>query len=161
MPKQKTVNYTDDMVAQMTTIYQAAHTDSARDDAMLELQKLTGKSIPSIRSKLGQLKIYVAKKAAAKKSTGVNKETMVQLIAVKTNKPDGFFTSLESANKTVLQYVADLQDTVQAQQTVIETVNFEEAESAEDFQEAIEALAALESARIESEKAEEPVNATE
>lgn len=112
---QKTVNYDDATVEKMVQVYTAAGSattpegEAARDKAMEEIQAFTGKSIPSIRSKLGNLKVYIAKnKVTTKKSDRVTKSDLVSDLSKLANKHEGFFDSIEGANKTVIEYVIEL-----------------------------------------------------
>lgn len=122
--KQKTVNYTDAQVKKMTAIYQAAKDNypatatedekfALRNAAMKEIEAFTGKTIPSIRSKLGVIGIYEGKPETVKSSTGkrITKRDLVDTIADNGNqRNDKFFDSLEGANKTVLEYIISLQN---------------------------------------------------
>ena len=116
--KEKQTNYDEKTIEKMTSIYTAAGTepgeegDKARQNAVEEIQRQTGKSLHSIRAKLGQLKIYIPKGKPVTK--GAKRETKADMIAVvASNAPDkhaGFFDSLEGANKTVISYVIALQN---------------------------------------------------
>ena len=134
MAKEKQ-NYTPEMVEKMTTIYVAAGSetgdagDAKRQAALEEIQKETGKSLHSIRSKLGLLGVYIAKTPAAKKGTNrITKAEMISEVADTATKPDGFFDSLEGATKNVIQYVISLQAEVESLQD--ELAETDEAENA-------------------------------
>ncbi|MCP4989150.1 MAG: hypothetical protein GY928_24755 [Colwellia sp.] len=108
--KEKKVNYTAAQTAHMVAIYTAAaDTDAARSEAMDEIQRVTGRSIPSIRAKLNYEGVYIAKaKPEPKGKTGDSKAEILAHIQDATNEVDGFFDSLEGANKAVLNFVLDL-----------------------------------------------------
>jgi len=117
MAKEKQVNYTQAMVDQMVAIYAAAGTetgeagDKARQDALEKIQAQTGKSLHSVRAKLGQVGVYIAKAQAKAKGTNVTKAELIAQVA--DNDPakhEGFFDSLESCTKTVIKYVIGLQN---------------------------------------------------
>ena len=106
MPQEKQVNYSEETVKRMIDVYQSADGEEGRAQAMLEIQEFTGKSIPSIRSKLATEGVYIAKKPAVSKSERVTKADLVNQIA--DRNPDqvaGFFDSLEGVNKTVLEFI--------------------------------------------------------
>ena len=108
--KAKKVNYTPEMVADMVTVYGAATDESTRDAAMDSLATKYGKTVASIRSKLSFEGVYVAKaKPTAKGTNAVKKADMVTAIAEFANDDSLSFDSLENANRTVLNYVIDLQ----------------------------------------------------
>ena len=135
MPTEKTVNYSDEIVAKMVSTYQAAGNDvgpdgdKKRQAAMLEIQSFTGKSLPSIRSKLGQLGIYIAKTQPKKKSDRVKKSDLIDQIAKGEGKSDSFFDSLENANKSVLEYILSLQVTIEGLNEVINSASEEVLEA--------------------------------
>jgi len=112
MAKEKKVNYTADQTATMIEIYTSAEdTDDARMAAMDEIQAFTGRTIASIRAKLGYEGVYISKaKPLPKGKSGVSKAELVAKIQdAEPAKPSGFFDSIEGANKAVLSYVLDLQ----------------------------------------------------
>ena len=102
--------YTPEQEAFMREVYTAAETDEARKAALDEIQRFTGKSLPSIRSKLGQMKIYVSPTKPKGDGKGrVTKADLVQKIAdAVPEKPAEFFDSLETTTKPVLQWVLSL-----------------------------------------------------
>ena len=108
--KAKKVNYTPEMVADMVTVYGAATDEFSRDAAMDSLATKYGKTVASIRSKLSFEGVYQAKaKATPKGTNAVKKADMVTAIAEFANDDSLSFDSLENANRTVLNYVIDLQ----------------------------------------------------
>jgi hypothetical protein len=131
--KQKAPNYTEKQVADMTSMYQAAKdnyptkaTDTEkfalRNKAMDDIAAFIGKTVPSIRSKLGIIGIYEGKPEGAKTSSGkrITKRDLVNVIAdLGKQKNDKFFDSIEGANKTVLEFViATQKQLVEAQDTL-------------------------------------------
>lgn len=119
MSNKKVVNYSPETTAKMIEVYQAAgDSDEERKTAMLEIQEFTGKSLASIRSKLGFENVYIAQaKPTPKGKTGLAKSEIVSLIQdAEPVKPSGFFDSIEAANKSVLEYVLNLQAVVRAYQ---------------------------------------------
>lgn len=118
MTTKKVENYTAEMVTRMKAVYQAADdSDEARQEAMEAIQEFTGKSLPSIRSKLATEGVYIAKaKPTPKGGNRVTKADLVNQIAdFEPAKPSGFFDSIEGANKNVLEYVIALQVEVATQ----------------------------------------------
>lgn len=115
MPTEKKQNYTPEQTAQYVAIYQAAEdNDKARLAAMDEIQRVSGKTINSIRAKLNYEGVYIKKeKAEAKGRTGESKSELVAKIQdANPEKPDGFFESLAGANKAVLSFVLAQQPSV-------------------------------------------------
>lgn len=111
----KAANYTPEMEKKMVEVYTAAKNEDERSVAMDAICVATGKRLASVRAKLANLGVYVAKKAIAKKSTSkVKKADIVTSIATLAGETyhAGFFDSLESANKTVLEYIVSLQSEV-------------------------------------------------
>jgi hypothetical protein len=133
MTAKKVENYNAETTAHMIDIYQSADdSDEARQEAMEAIQEFTGKSLPSIRSKLATEGVYIAKaKPVAKGGERITKATLVNKMAdAEPSKPSGFFDSIEGANKNVIQYVLGLQ-------SEIATRNFEELDG--DFVEPVKA----------------------
>ena len=115
MSTEKKVNYPEAMVVRMTEIYTGAEdSEAAREAAILEIQEFSGKTVSSIRAKLGSEGIYIPKAKVEKKGKSVSKSDMVAKIQdFEPALPSGFFDSLETANKGVLTYVLGLQSLVQ------------------------------------------------
>jgi hypothetical protein len=110
--------YTDKETKIVRDVYLAASQeigadgDASRTAAILQIQELTGKSVQSIRGKLGSEGIYInLTKPETKGKSGKSKADLLdEIIAGDPNQVDGFFDSLEAANKTVLGYVISLQN---------------------------------------------------
>lgn len=138
--KVKVPNYSAETTLKMIEIYQSAGSEispegeAARESAMLEIQVLTGKTINSIRAKLGSENVYIAKaKPEPKGKNGMSKSELVAKIQDgEVSKPSGFFDSLESANKLVLSYVLELQGI--AQGYAVEFDEMENIPESDDFE---------------------------
>jgi len=106
----KKVNYTDEMVTVMTTMYQAAETDAERKSALTEIAEKIGRSVPSVRTKLSQLKVYVKPGAGEKtesKADSVSKAEMIEVIEPRLGLEPGEGKSLKMTTKVVLQAILD------------------------------------------------------
>lgn len=115
MPKEKVVNYSPEMVIQMTDIYQAATNETERESAVLEIQELTGKTVASIRSKLAHENVWIAKaKKAASEKKSTKSELVAQIADFAEMKNDSFFESIAGSNRSVLEYVLQLQVDLQS-----------------------------------------------
>ena len=98
----KTVNYTDAMVASLREGYDPQASDEDRKAQVTALGIALGKSDASIRAKLTREGIYVPlTKAPAGKAT-VRKSELVQLIADQLDVDVDVVGSLEKATKNVL-----------------------------------------------------------
>ena len=104
---EKTVNYTDEMVARLHEVYDGEADVEARDAQVAQLAEELGKSAASIRAKLTREGIYVAKNSVPKGKTSVTKADLIAEIASKLNRDEDVVGSLEKANKNVLQYIVD------------------------------------------------------
>jgi len=103
----KTVNYTDAMVASLHAGYDGIETEATRKAQVSALALELGKSEPSIRAKLTREGIYVAfTKAPAGKAT-IRKAELVQTIADKLDVDVDVIGSLEKATKNVLVRLID------------------------------------------------------
>jgi len=119
MAKQKTVNYDADTMARMEVIYLDAeknHPDIldpylAQQEAVKEIQIMTGKSLASIRSKLGDMEIYKPKPKVVKKGgKRVTKNTLVTRLGEgDPAQSEGFFDSIEGSRYEVIEYVLNQQ----------------------------------------------------
>lgn len=103
-------NYSADIIASITTDYQAGRTDGLDNSTILvELSKKYGKTVPSIRAKLASLKMYVkdADTSNEKSATKAKKSDIVEGLEAVTGLT---LASLEACNKTELQALADYID---------------------------------------------------
>ena len=115
MPKSKKQNYTPEETGSMIAVYQAAaDTDEARQAAMDEIQRVSGKTIASIRAKLNYEGVYIAKaKPEPKGKNGASKAELIAKIQdANPVRASGLFDSLEGANKAVLNFVLAQQPAV-------------------------------------------------
>lgn len=98
----KTVNYTDEMVARLHEGYDGEADEATRDAQVAQLAEELGKSAQSIRAKLTRERLYVPKaKAPAGKAT-VRKAQIVTAIAKAMEVDEDVVGSLEKANKNTL-----------------------------------------------------------
>jgi hypothetical protein len=103
---EKTVNYTDEMVARLHDVYDGSADEDTRDKQVSQLSEELDRSPASIRAKLTREGIYVPKaKAPAGKNT-VRKADLVGFIAKQLNVHVEAVESLEKANKSALARVA-------------------------------------------------------
>lgn len=100
MATEKTVNYTDEQVAQMKAEYLAAPTKDTVD----RLAELMGKTARSIVAKLAKEGVYVSKAKEAGKREMLKAE-MVSEIAKLVGKTDEQLESLEKATGPALMTV--------------------------------------------------------
>jgi len=99
---EKTVNYTDAMVARLHAVYDGEAPEAERDEQIEDLSAELGRSKPSIRAKLTREGIYVAKAKAPAGKAGVTKAVLVAAIAHTLEVPEEVVESLEKANKAAL-----------------------------------------------------------
>lgn len=129
----KTPNYTDAMVEKMVEVYGAAETDATRKSAVEELAAMFGKSVPSIRTKLSQLKVYVKPGKATEKesdSDSLSKADMVARIEAELGLEPDAGKSLKFATKVVLEAIMErIVPEPEEIETVPETEPETEAES--------------------------------
>lgn len=99
----KTVNYTDEMVARMREVYNPEATQDERDAQVKQLAEELGRSTRSIISKLSREKLYVAKEYRTKQGNKpVSKAALVSGIAALLETDEDVVGSLEKATKTAL-----------------------------------------------------------
>lgn len=109
-------NYSADIIASITTDYQAGRTDGLDNSTILvELSKKYGKTVPSIRAKLASLKVYqkdidtLASVSPSKAKKGDIVEGLETLTGLN-------LASFESCNKSELQalanYIDDILETI-------------------------------------------------
>lgn len=112
----KAINYPAEVVQDMVAVYTAAESDAERAGALELLAEKHGRTVASIRSKLASEGVYIAKAKTAKGSRRVKKEDILSEIAANApEKHEGFFDSLAGANKAVLEFVRDLQNSRDAE----------------------------------------------
>lgn len=104
---EKTVNYTDEMTAEIVARYEAGETDEQRDAILAELSEEFGKTVKSLRAKLVREGVYVKKtyktKGGAKPET---KEAIVADIAQHLGvDADVTLSGLEKATKNCLMFI--------------------------------------------------------
>ena len=103
----KTVNYTDEMVARLHEVYDVNADEATRDAQVKALAEELSKSAPSIRAKLTREGIYVPKAKVEKGKAGVSKAALVGSIAKALGVDEEVIESLEKANKTALRRVLE------------------------------------------------------
>lgn len=102
----KQPEYTKSIEAIMETVYTGAETDQERANAVEALVKQLGNTAGSIRSKLVRMKIYKKPASLTKDGkTPAKKAQLVAQIADEMDKEEDELSSLETANKTVLQAI--------------------------------------------------------
>lgn len=102
---EKTVNYTDEMVARLREVYDGSADEATRDEQVKALADELSKSAASIRAKLTREGIYVPKAKVEKGKAGVSKAEMVKAIALAFGVDEEKVESLEKANKTALRVI--------------------------------------------------------
>ena len=93
--KEKTPNYTPEMVEQMAALYQ-----EHGNDGLSLIAETLGKSVRSVRSKLVREGIYVAPEKGAstpKKDGPTKKEMLIELEALVSFPVDGFMGATKEA----------------------------------------------------------------
>ena len=98
----KTVNYTDEMVAALHDGYDGTASEDVRDAQVLALGEQLGKSAASIRAKLTREQLYVPKVKAPAGKAVVRKSVIVAEIAEKMGVDEDIIGSLEKATKFTL-----------------------------------------------------------
>jgi len=101
----KTVNYTDAMVARLYEVYDGKATDAERKAQVAALAAELGRKEASIRAKLTREGIYVPLTKAPKGKATVRKAALVQAIADKLEADVDVIGSLEKATKVALEKV--------------------------------------------------------
>jgi hypothetical protein len=99
---EKTVNYTDEMVARLHEVYDGDAAEEVRDAQVAQLADELGKSPASIRAKLTREGIYVPKAKAPAGKASVTKAQLVTAIAAEMNVDEDVVGSLEKATKVAL-----------------------------------------------------------
>lgn len=99
----KAVNYSEEQIVRMKTVYREADTDAERKEAVQTLADEFGKTINSIRAKLAGMKVYV-KPAKTTKSgaVSVTKAKLVEQLTAITGATPELMDSLEGATKNAL-----------------------------------------------------------
>lgn len=104
---EKTVNYTDEMVARLHAVYDGEADVETRDAQIAQLADEVGKSAASVRAKLTSEGIYVPKGKAEGKTKGVRKAHLVTAIAKELEVDEDVVGSLEKATKVALTKVLE------------------------------------------------------
>jgi len=104
---EKTVNYTDAMVARLGDVYDSEGTDVERKAQVTALAVELGKSEPSIRAKLTREGLYTPLTKVPTGKAGPRKAELVQTIADKLDVDVDVIGSLEKATKNVLIRLID------------------------------------------------------
>jgi uncharacterized protein (DUF697 family) len=97
----KTVNYTDEMVARMKEVYGNAANEAERAEAVEALADEMGKTVRGIRAKLVAEGVYIAKAKTAGKA-GKAKAELVKALAEVLDLDEGVIETIEKANKVAL-----------------------------------------------------------
>lgn len=101
---EKKVVYTDEVVARMSEAYLAADSDESRATVVNDFADELGVPVQSVRAKLVNLQIYVAKERTTKTGEAIeSKAQIVAEIAKALNQPEDVIDSLEKATKPVLK----------------------------------------------------------
>jgi hypothetical protein len=103
---EKTVNYTEAMVARLHEVYDGSSSENERDEQVAALAAELDRSPASIRAKLTREGIYVPKAKAPAGKNVVRKADLVRYIAAQLNVHVEVVESLEKANKSALARVA-------------------------------------------------------
>ena len=99
---EKTVNYTDEMVARLHEVYDSNADEAIREQQIEQLASELGKNKASIRAKLTRERVYVAKSQASKAPASPRKAVIVSAIAQKLGVDEDVVGSLEKATKNTL-----------------------------------------------------------
>lgn len=99
---EKTVNYTDEMVAALHDGYDGTASEDVRSAQILALGEQLGKSPASIRAKLTHEKLYVPKAKAPAGKAVILKSVIVASIAEKLGVDVDVVGSLEKVTKVAL-----------------------------------------------------------
>lgn len=102
---EKTVNYTEEMVARLHEVYDGEASDEVRREQIAALADEVGKSAASVRAKLTSEGIYVPYAKASKTAAAPRKADIVKAIAEKMNANEEVIESLEKATKVALTKV--------------------------------------------------------
>ena len=102
---EKIVNYSKEMVARLSEVYDGNADEATRDEAVKALAEELGKSPASIRAKLTSEGLYVPKEKTPKGKRSATKAELVAAIAKVINVPEEVVESLEKANKSALTRV--------------------------------------------------------
>lgn len=98
----KTVNYTDEMVARLHEVYDGEADEATRDEQVKALADELDRSPASIRAKLTREGLYVPKAKAPAGKRSVRKAELVKAIAAVMGENEEAVESLEKATKVTL-----------------------------------------------------------
>lgn len=103
------VNYSADVIANLVSDYKTGRVNGLNNNAILaDLAKKYGKTVPSIRAKLAQVKAYIKDADTSEKSaTKAKKSDIVEGLETLTGLS---LASFEACNKSELQTLADYID---------------------------------------------------
>jgi hypothetical protein len=99
------VNYTVDQVNELVAAYAAAQTDEARAAVVTEYAEKFEKTVASVRAKLVNEKVYVAKQANVKSRKVARKSELVAQLAELMNESEEVLESFEKVNRVALERV--------------------------------------------------------
>lgn len=102
---EKTVNYTDEMVARLKEVYDPSADEDTRKAQITQLANELGRKEASIRAKLTYEKLYVPLEKAPAGKAPVRKSALVTAIAEKMDVAEDVVGSLEKATKVTLEKV--------------------------------------------------------
>jgi hypothetical protein len=106
----KKVNYSDENIALMESVYDIDASDSDRKSQVDSLAETLGKTAASIRAKLSSLGVYKAMAKPEPKGSRITKSAKIAEIADFAGKRnDAFFDSLQGANSDVLDFILETQ----------------------------------------------------
>ena len=98
--------YTDEVVARLSDAYVAADSDETRANVVEDFAAELGVKVQSVRAKLVNLGLYVAKQRKAKDGSEVEtKAKIVESIAEMIGVPSETIESLEKATKPTLKLI--------------------------------------------------------
>jgi hypothetical protein len=104
---EKTVNYTDEMVAQLQATYDPSADEATRKAQISELAVKLDRKEASIRAKLTREGVYVPNAKAPAKERSATKAELVSRIAVLMGADEDVIGSLEKATKVTLNKVLE------------------------------------------------------
>lgn len=104
--KAKSVNYSDELTAQIVERYEVGTTDEERAAILVELSEETGKKVQSLIAKLVAEKVYVKKTYVSKAGTKTEtKGAIVAAIAGVLGVAEEQLAGLEKATKPTLTLI--------------------------------------------------------
>ena len=123
MTTEKTPNYTDAQVEEMTTVFISAKTDAERAEAVENLANKFGRKVRSIRAKLSNLKVYIKPEKVTKAGAKIERKAdIVGVIAKTMNADNEVMESIEKGTKKSLEMVRDFMLAQQAKIAELEEI---------------------------------------